>query len=303
LEEATGWKNRIGSDAEGLRTFAVALAGNGRPMAEIRAALEASREKLPDNGTRRRRELSDQLALALLKGSLVEARALADKLFEAASAAQAIGECSEAVKARLDIEDELGRPKEAARMAAAFLDRQVLWSQATRLEQDPTPRLVSRARRGGLLTEADADASMKRWRERWTMRGKGERWLAEYPVGVETKEEAEGALRAQPTEHPLPLTNGIRASLDLGRTYLLAGRIEPAIFALRRASNDCGILRDPTGHAHAIEWLGEALGRNGDVPNACSALKRVRERLGAQPGRKSSTLLAAESAARKYRCH
>jgi serine/threonine-protein kinase len=131
-------------------------------------------------------------------------------------------------------------------------------------------------------------------------------WLDVYTVAAavaHSADDAREALAGQPQGVRLPSFQGdiIHAGF-LGRTYLLAGRLDDAIPMLRRAVASCPY---PDGalwfRLWAAEDLGEALERKRDKDGACAAYAEVLSKWGnAKP--RSVTADAARAHAKKLGC-
>jgi serine/threonine-protein kinase len=129
-------------------------------------------------------------------------------------------------------------------------------------------------------------------------------WLDFYPAVVRDAPAAREALASMPEGSATPslLQGDSFNATMLGRTYLLAGRIDDAIPLLRHAAASC---ISPDGsilfRTWANEGLGEALEQKGDEDGACAAYGRVLARWGhAKP--RSVTADAARAHAKKLGC-
>jgi serine/threonine-protein kinase len=87
---------------------------------------------------------------------------------------------------------------------------------------------------------------------------------------------------------------------DIGRTYLLAGKVDDAIPYLQRAVANCGVFTSPFAHVHAARDLGSALEQKGDVQGACAAYAQVLARWGHA---KPRSITADDARARRAALH
>jgi serine/threonine-protein kinase len=165
--------------------------------------------------------------------------------------------------------------------------------------------LLAAQRRMHRISEAEYRASRDRFFEE--TKAKGDllgAWLSAYTPAVHSADDAREALAAQPQGLTLPSFEGdILDAHWLGRTYLLAGRLDDAIPMLRRAVAACPAA-DYGGfwfHLQAAETLGEALEQKGDKDGACAAYAEILSKWGnAKP--RSVSADAARAHAKKLGC-
>jgi len=285
------WTSALPSDADGFRQLAILSsweesAGAGEGLDYL---LTRSRNLLPER-SRKRREQIDNLRRALLQGALVEARSLASTLANDAMASGSVSDSGEAALALVEISNELGEKAVAVSTAKSFVEKQALWGQATRMDQDPTLLFVRAVSRAGEWTQSEIEKRHSEWAARWGGRGRpGERWIAN-ASGVETRSEAEEVLSQLPAHQPLPPFLSSRAATTLGNVYLLSGQPAEAVKYLERAVAECGVLRDPISFVHAARLLGDAYLASGDTAQACTAYRRVLKRWSPKSTLKSETL-------------
>jgi serine/threonine-protein kinase len=126
-------------------------------------------------------------------------------------------------------------------------------------------------------------------------------WVQAYAVPAETANEARGALDALDSFAPVPPFMPQTVALaDVGRTYLLAGRVDEALPYLRKAAATCMALTRPVSHTRAHLYLGDALAQKNDAAGACAAYKVVLDRWGAEL--RSVTAKAARARRVALRC-
>lgn len=102
-----------------------------------------------------------------------------------------------------------------------------------------------------------------------------------YAAMVDSVADARAALDVLPRYQPLPpFRPASMADVDVGRTFLLAGRVDEALEWLSRSAADCGILWYGLDHVHATLALGEARTVKGDQAGACAAYAEVVSRWG-----------------------
>ncbi|MBP9113286.1 MAG: protein kinase [Polyangiaceae bacterium] len=276
--ETKRWTTALPSDSEGYLQRAIFMGREAGSRDAVSELLRHSRSLLSE-GARVRRALVDDLWLALYEGKFEIARARGQELAALGARGGGVGENGEAAVGLLEAAEESGNFVEAARIAKDFVVRRDLWVEAARIDQDPTPLFVAAARRANLLSGAEADGQRKAWLERWATRGRaGERWLIEFALTTTTPSEAQAALSTLPQFQPLPSLPDLRLSFALGKTYFLAGRVDEAIPPLKRAVEDCGVLRASVAHARAASLLGDAYRAKGQKEEACEAYGRVLER-------------------------
>jgi serine/threonine-protein kinase len=199
---------------------------------------------------------------------------------------------------------ESGDLHAAARVAGDFLRRQVAWSGTP---DAATARLLKIERLAGAISEDDLRASRAKFLEEWgrlssrTRFVRGVEWVLGHGGLVESKADADDALRELPAFSPIPV--GQRTSMNddaLGRARLFAGDVAGAVAPLRRASRMCTAMDDPFRHVRVHLLLGRALEAS-DAAAACDTYKVVIERWGdAKP--RSVTAEEAKTRMRALSC-
>ena len=109
----------------------------------------------------------------------------------------------------------------------------------------------------------------------------GMRWSAAYAAAATTPDDAARALLVRPDAHPLidPLDGTPFDNEPIGRTYLLAGKLDDAVAVLGKASRSCAVkairpvLLD-------VGFLRPRAGARSErrSPGACGAYQRVLQR-------------------------
>ncbi len=163
--------------------------------------------------------------------------------------------------------------------------------------------MLAAQRRMQHISEAEYRASRDRvFEDARTTEGPALAWLDAYVEGVQNADDAREALALEPQPVVFPALEGaLFYGRTLGRTYLLAGRVDDAIAVARQASASCTRIDGFLKQVQATETLGEALEQKGDRDGACAAYATVLARWGhAKP--RSVTADAARSHAKKLGC-
>jgi tetratricopeptide (TPR) repeat protein len=300
IDQQRGQCARVQTDARSLvardplggsgpRPLANALYSLGGSSEAVRVAL-ASTWDLPHGIDQPGRRVDD-FALAVLAGRFDEAEREAHAL--EAETASSTDRSSHAVPARMLVElyDEMGQAAAAASAADAYLRRKDAWTADPRAEdfaliRDPTPVMLAALAHGHRLSAADFDRQRTAWVEDWRAVMGPEQapftWLHGFAEVAETPEEARIAVEAIDRYGPVPpFAFKMLADYDVGRCFLLTGRVDDALPLLRRAAASCLAIDFPIAHTRASFLLGQALETKGDTPGACAAYGVVRARWGA----------------------
>jgi serine/threonine-protein kinase len=274
-------RQMIAADPGSYRAYeALALAGVAlrRPPEAVDEILKQSWSRAPAE-VRAREELITGARRAALAGRFDDARDLGRKYQAAIDADSSAAVHATAARFLVELAIETGDVPGAARIAESFLKRQGAWSGAPDAE---TGRMLRVERLGGVIDDAELEQARAAFLEGWTRQSsrvrfvRGVAWLDGYAAMVETKEDAAEALRELPAYAPIPV--GLRTALNdeaLGRTELLAGRVDDAVGPLARAAHMCNALDDPFRHVRAQLLLGQALEARGDAGGACSEYAEV----------------------------
>jgi tetratricopeptide (TPR) repeat protein len=200
--------------------------------------------------------------------------------------------------------DEMGDYARAADFADDYVRRTAGLTSNNIWESWVRALLLAAQRRMHRISEAEYRATRDRLFEEAKATGDPlGAWVGVYTAVVRSADDAREALAAQPQGLRLPSFEGdVLGALRLGRTYLLAGRLDDAIPMLRRAVATCpGAQGDVWFHLQAAEVLGEALEQKGDKDGACGAYAEVLSKWGnAKP--RSVSADAARAHAKRLGC-
>jgi hypothetical protein len=127
-------------------------------------------------------------------------------------------------------------------------------------------------------------------------------WIHGYAEITDTEAQAKEALGVLAEYAPLPeFRPEMLADADVGRVFLLGGRMDEAIPILQRAVGNCDPFEAPGSWVRASFWLGRALEAKGRTDGACDAYANVASRWDAL-GRRSLTARAAHARIRALGC-
>jgi serine/threonine protein kinase/Tfp pilus assembly protein PilF len=320
IDEQRGLCDRVQTDSTtliardplggtGHHPLADALYALGGSLDAARAALASTWDHpLDDDATGRH---TDGYALAVLAGRFDEAEREARALERQVSASTDRGAHATAARWLVALYEETGRADAAASVADAYLRRKDAWTADPRAEdyaliRDPTPVMLEALARAGRLSGADFDRQRGDWVEHWrSIMGPEQApfvWLHGFADVANTPEEATTALDAIGRYGPIPkMAFHMLADEDVGRTYLLGGRVEQGLPFLRRAAASCLAIDYPMAHTRASYLLGQALEATGDADGACAAYRVVQTRWGAGTP-KSTTAGRARARIAALRC-
>jgi hypothetical protein len=205
---------------------------------------------------------------------------------------------------RIGWAEELGQPTGAAATAQEFQRRKDVWTPDPGADDyaivvDDSPWMLSVMVGGGKAARADLDAGreawVRTWRERLQPDSVGYLWIYGYAFPAKSAADAADALRVLPDFSPIPpFRPHVLGDAHIGHVYLLAGRTQEALPALRRGAANCRAFDDPFTWVRAALWLGEAEEAAGNKDAACTAYHRVLSHWGHLP----QSVTAAE--ARKH---
>jgi eukaryotic-like serine/threonine-protein kinase len=257
-----------------------ALHALGRPRDEVLRALAQKWAQTPED-KRRPIELYDRARLDFEAGQFAQAK---ERLLEGSRLSQS--DRNALIHAKyaallVQIERETGRPKDAVKVADAYRKREEVW-QSSQLALGPTLSILRTLLHAGALSK---DAFVKE-RDALLTEGLGTNntdpgsvWFFAYVYRIEQREEAEEAMAALAKLPPgSPSRTTLRLfSADLGRMYLLAGRMDEARTSLRPEHRACSTLGDGPGVSLT---LGQVLEETGDKDGACAAYQIVLDQWG-----------------------
>ena len=212
------------------------LLGSDQSIDLVRDALEKQWDREPP-AARRVSQLEDEASLAILRGDFASAgQGYAER--ERLSA-QAPDDTShfDGSYGRMLLDLEVGRPAEAVKLAQSYLRGRAAWSAGA---SDLTIDAYVIELEGGAIDRGKFDALRDEWLTR-NPDAPGYRWIEAYALAAETPGEAAAALGAKPDVRPLisALLMTPRYAEPIGRTYLLAGRLDEAVRYLSQASTSC----------------------------------------------------------------
>jgi serine/threonine-protein kinase len=305
-EDARAFLAKAPAGSDGYYYQAAALYALDRPAQAVRGALQQSWLRQPES-MRERAMLADESRLAAVAGRFEDAERHALELDRKVALDPAEEVHLVPTLLLVDIYQETGRAKEAGKIADAMLSGRDAWAKSPQLSiyLDRTVMLLHSKLDAGMISrpvyEAEREAWVRGFRERWRDIGQGAEWVAAYALPASTTEEAKEALAAQPD------LSAIAYSLRtpewgavIGKVHLLAGRPRDALPHLSGAAGSCGALMDPFSHTTATYRLAEARAALGDKAGACSALGVVLARWGG--AKESVTAKAAAARSKELRC-
>ena len=282
-------RGMVAVERDGYKAYdflARSLVARAHSFEAVHEAL-AQKWALTPLGTRTQVRLTDEARLAILGGDFAAAKARANEL--AQSLASVASESVHAAAARLlvDIESETGHIDRAARIAASYLATRGAWNEDFDYpRENARPFFVAAAARGGLRTAEEQRLLRKEWIDEYSETSGDvsvDVWLGAFAIPASTAEAAREALGAMP---PDATAKRVRLSYEqydlgaLGKTLLLAGRVDEALPFVELAAASCGALNAPIDHTMALYRLGLAREAKKDTSGACVAYARVLERWG-----------------------
>ncbi len=295
-------RQMIAADPESFRGYealARAAVALGRPPEAVAESLKQAWRRAPAE-VRARDELLTNARLAVLAGRFDDALDLARKYDAAISSDSAASVHAGAATLLVEIAVETGEVRVASRTAEDFLRRQGAWSGSP---DAATARMLKIERLAGAIDDDKLRAARATFLDEWGRQAsrvrflRGVEWILGYASQVDSKADADEAMRVLPSYAPVPI--GQRTALNdeaLGRTRLFAGDIDGAVTALGRASRMCVALDDPFRHVRAHLLLGRALEAKGDTAGACAAYGVVLASWGAAKPKSTSATQAKERA-------
>ncbi|HEY1694716.1 MAG TPA: protein kinase [Polyangiaceae bacterium] len=283
------WLTRDPDDWYAYQYLARSLAGQGRPEGAVLAALQQKWARL-EAGHRPKIEPIDRALLASLGGDFAGAeRRLKDleEVLAGEPGAQAHAE-SHVLLAR--IAEETGHLDHAREVAEEYLARKDAWAPSHRVDNvsiflDPIPEMLGVLGRAGAMPPARLASERGRWLDAWRAKTSaaylGDLWLDAWAAPAVSPADGRSALDALPSFGGVPpFSPNVPGASFLGHAYLLAGRADDAVAALRRGTATCTALAEPFASTRGWLDLGAALEAKGDRAGACSAYGVVVSRWG-----------------------
>lgn len=287
LDDARAWTAADPQSEWAWETLARGLVGVGAPVERVQEAV-AQQIKWMSDPRRTQAATEARGRLAQLAGSFDEAEQATEKLEKLVAPSSTAEDHAVPARAAVAILREMGRPLDAARVAEDFFARRAEWAVTPTVEysavaNDPTPALLNAELRAGTIDRATFTAERDTWLSEMTARGPP--WITSYlwmhgvAALAQTPEEATEALSLLPKYEPLasfrPFT---MVDAGIGRTYVLAGRVDDGLPLLRRAASNCFAFDVPIEWVRAQLWLGVGLEAANDTAGACAAYVAVLSR-------------------------
>jgi len=283
------WLSRDPADWYAYDYLARALAGQGKAESTVLTALEQKWVRL---GAEHRAKIEpvDRALVEVTTGQFGKAEQRLQELQKMLAnepGAQAHGE-SHALLARLA--EESGHTPRARAVAEEYLARKDAWAPSHRVDNvsiflDAAPEMLGVLARAGAVSPSQLDQRRAEWLDAWRAKTSaayfGDLWIAGWAATSDSRESAQAALVALPSFGGVPpFVPGNAALAMVGRVYLLAGRTDEAVEALRHGTATCTQLLDPIANTRGWSDLGAALEQKGDHQGACDAYQVVLNRWG-----------------------
>ena len=283
--EAQTWSTLEPQSPRPQAALARALHADGVPRPSVEEVLSRRWALVPPND-RKQDETRDRLYLAVIDGDFARADELAKEL-EAGLPLNA-DSYDHAIPARVraNLYLELDKPKEAAKVARAFLDRVAAWPVYP-FAPDPNIDFYEALFRAGEMSKDELGEKRKEWAEHERRRTDENRtahdpwviWAHANGSFAETREEALDALAKAPKDRRLPV--GARRSffLDyvLGKINALTGHADEAIPSLRRIVESCATFDEPMVILKARYYLALVYEAKGEAAKARALYTQVTE--------------------------
>jgi tetratricopeptide (TPR) repeat protein len=291
-------------------TLANAMVAGGATATTLEEILRQKRSHSPAEA-RAQEELADGIRCALVAGNFERAERDARTLDEGLANDARMRVHAWPAVVRVNALREMDRVKDAVPVARAFLAKRDAWEPDLKADDwamanDPTASMLAVLLDAGAIErpelERERAAWIKRWEDRAELTSRPFLWFHAWAAGASTPQLASAALEARPRYEPLPMhAFETIAPAAVGHVYLLAGRTEDAVAALREATISVSGFAFPVEHTRAFLDLGHALERANDPKQACIAYRHVIMRWGdAQP--RSVTAEAASKRITALRC-
>ncbi|MFI5301553.1 MAG: tetratricopeptide repeat protein, partial [Polyangiales bacterium] len=297
------------TDPDPTEWLAQSLAGRA-PIEAVAEALQQSASRMTEP-VRAIRAVDDAITLALFRGDFTAAIAHAHTLEERIKDSTLGRDHGRVASVLLDALTESGDSREATSVGRAFLARSSAWEAPSggediAMSEDAVPSTLASLRSIGALDATAFATARDRWVTTWDTRAAKAVhnfvWMHGYAESSTTPEDAFTALGALAKYEPIPpFRPRTIGEAFIGRTYLLAGRVDEAIPWLERATRACSALRFPVTQTRTFYWLGLARESKGDVAGACAAHKVVIDRW-AKATPRSVTLQAARTRRSALHC-
>ena len=282
-------RRRIAADPtipDGYKALLYAVAAEGKPDALADEALTQTIQRVADPAERARLGLRFTLRLAALRGDFAGAIVHAGELRAEVASRTDVAEHADAAYQSALLEEEVGHPEVAGRLAREYLDRREVWADDPMphdysMATDRTSLLASLAFHDHAIDAARYTAILGAYQQSWSAKLQGDyhafAWVYGYAQPVQTAAEAQEALAALPAFGAVPpwIPNGDVPRLGVGRTFWLAGRDAEGARYIAAAAHGCDAITHPVGWVRANGWLGDVRAKEGDVAAACEAYQVV----------------------------
>ncbi len=283
-EEATRWGSLEPQSPRPFACLARALHASGAPRPSVEEVL-ARRWSLVAPDARKQLELWDRTLLAVLDGELERADELAREFDAGLPHTADSYDHAEPGRLRVNLLLEMGKAKDAAKVARSFLDRVAAWPSYP-FAPDPSIAFYEPLYRAGEITRRELDEKRAAWLEgenRRASEGHSPRdpwttWATVYGSFAESREEAVEALERMPAgEKPNARVGSIFIDFAVGKSYALTGRWAEARPYLERVVASCATFDSALVIAKARLFLGQAQEAKGDRAAARATYEKVLE--------------------------
>ncbi len=278
----------------GYGHLANALTAQGADRRAVEEAVHARAASSPDPRNQRKVELYDLAQATVAFGDFTAAEGHARALDELVKDESFMQEHVRTTMLLVEILEEQGDDRGAAREADAFLRRMAAWrSVARRPNDEPVPSLVAAAVRGGRRPAAELtrerDAWLSVWRTKLGAAAEEEVWIQGWARPARTERDLFVAVEVMPAaareKTLLPSPQGWISPQGFsnaygGRVQQAAGHSATAILTLSGVTRHCAVLADASTQRRAFLWLGQAYEAAGDPRAACTAYRGLLQRWG-----------------------
>jgi serine/threonine-protein kinase len=271
----------------GYMLAAEALSGLGGATPSVSELITQARARMNKEGKEWIPAALFDVHFAELEGDFTRADALMRAREDAVASASAEDVHGSNAWDRAQMAIESGKPEVARAVAKDFFRRRGAWTKPPSRVTDliafdyALPLLATLGRADGGGPDA-LDSQRAEWLQRWqdVPDAAPYVWFGAYAEEVATVADAQAAMAALPRFQPFPHLWHFATEFPIGKTYLLAGRIDEAIPYLRLGAASCDALDFPFDHVRASLYLGQALETKNDTPGACAAYRFVLSRWG-----------------------
>ena len=259
--------------------LASALAAEGRPSEALGEVFKQARTKQSNPGVSLPVVEINARSFA---GDFVSAARAAEELERTVESSSREDDHARAATARVEIDEETGDLRAAAAVASSFMARRGGWERS--VGGGAVAPMIAVMRAAGTMSASQAAHVRDEELPRGSAGVEAEyapwvAWLNLWAAGVRTPADAREALATLTDAAPPSFFRGVEFE-PVGRTLLLAGRVEDAVTWLEKSARACNVLDDPFSSTRAHLWLGEAREQKGDKAAACAEYAVVLDRWG-----------------------